>query len=149
MLLVVPAGAEQPVRWERPDAGQVLVELGREEARPAHLAVADDVDPGLLLVPNRQVDAVGEQLVQVGRTELAPLGGVDPGREPARVGVGSHDARQERFVTHGPTSANENARAGAVTNIDWRVSAGMPRAVSWSVKSPSRNDRPGAPPNER
>ena len=50
MLLVVAAGAEPPVRRERPDAGQVPVELGREEAGSAHLAVADDVDAGLLLV---------------------------------------------------------------------------------------------------
>ncbi len=71
VLLVVPADADPPVGRQRPDPGQVPVELGGEEAGPAHLAVADDVDPGLGLVAQREVDAVVEQLGEVGRPVLA------------------------------------------------------------------------------
>ena len=65
------------------------VELGGEEAGPAHLAVADDVDAGLLLVAQGEVDGVVEHLVEIGRPELAALGGGDPGHEPRRAGRAS------------------------------------------------------------
>ena len=82
MLLVVATGAEQPVGRACPDAGQVAVELGGEEAGAPHLAIADDVDAGALLVADREIHAVVEHLGQIGRAELAPLGGRDPGHEP-------------------------------------------------------------------
>ena len=86
MLLVVAAGARAPVGRECPDARQVRVELGREEPGPSHLAVADDVDAGLLLVVQCEIDRVLEHLLEV-RGELATLGGRDPGHEPGRPGV--------------------------------------------------------------
>ena len=109
------ADAEPPVRRQRPDARQVAVELGGEEAGPAHLAVADHVDPGPLLVVDREVDAVVEQLREVRGAVLAALGGRDRVGEPAGVGVRPDDARQQRLVAHGRTSVNANARAGLST----------------------------------
>ena len=87
MLLVVAARAQPPVRGQRPDARQVPVELGGEEAGPAHLAVGDHVDAGRLLVPDREVHGVVEHLREVGRPELATLGGLDAGHEPRRPRV--------------------------------------------------------------
>ena len=96
MLLVVTAGAEPPIRRKGPDAGQVAVELGGEEAGSAHLAVADHVDAGRFLVADREVDGVVEHLGEVGRPELAALGRRDPRGEPARMGVRPDDAGQEK-----------------------------------------------------
>ena len=82
VLLVVPACAQTAVGRECPDAGQVRVELGGEEAGPSHLAVADDVDAGRLLVVQGKVDRVVEHLLEVGGSELATLRSGDPGDEP-------------------------------------------------------------------
>ena len=145
MLLVVSARAESPLGGERPDARQVPVELGREEARAAHLAVADDVDAGLLLVAQREVDRVVEHLGEVGRSELAALGRVDPGHEPGRPGVRADDARQQWLVTHRSTSAKANARAGLSTNRRRRAAASTPRSSSSAVKpreQPAETGRP-------
>ena len=87
VLLVVAARTQPPGGGQRPDAGQVAVELGGEEARPPHLAVAHDVDAGGLLVAQGEVDRVVEHLGQVRRTELAAFGRVDPGHEPRRPGM--------------------------------------------------------------
>jgi hypothetical protein len=125
---VVGTDAEPPVRRQRSDTRQVAVELGREEAGPAHLAVADHVDPGPLLVVDREVHAVVEQLREVRGTVLAPRGGGDRVGEPAGVGVRPDDARQQRLVAHGRTSVNANARAGLSTKRRWRIPASMPRA---------------------
>src|SRR5262245_26328512 len=149
VLLVVAGRPEQPLRRQGPDASQVAVELGREEACPAHLAVADHVDPSLLLVADRDVDAVGQELLEVRRTELAALGGRDAGREPAWMGVRPDHARQQLLVTHETASAKANARAGASTNMDRRTDSGIPRASSRSVNSRRRYDKPGPPPYDR
>ncbi len=73
VLLIVGTGAEPPVRRKRPNAGEVLVELGREEAGAAHLAVAHHVDAGVLLVAQRHIDGVVEHLREVHRSEFAAL----------------------------------------------------------------------------
>ena len=95
VLLVVPAGAEPAGRRQRPDAGQVAVELGGEEARPAHLAVGDDVDAGRFLVADRDVDRVVEHLREVDRPELPALRRGQAGHEPGRPGVRPDDAREQ------------------------------------------------------
>ena len=144
MQPIVGADAEAPIRRERPDAGQVAVELGGEEAGPPHLAVADDVDPGPLLVADRQVDAVVEQLREVRRPELAALRGGDPVGEPAGMGVRPDDAGQQRLaaLAHRSTSANANARAGLSTKNRRRIGASRPRASISSLKPPEQVGQP-------
>ena len=160
VLLVVAAGTEAPVGRARPDAGQVAVELGGEEAGPAHLAVADDVDAGPLLVADREVDAVVEHLREIGRAELAALGGVDPGHEPRRPRVRADHARQQaaRAVGRADRSgragrsagrgsigaANANARAGLSTNrplLDGVVDALRPASRGEPVEQPGEAGR--------
>ena len=116
VLLVVRPGPQPSRRWQRADARHVPVELGREEAGPPHLAVADDVDAGLLLVAQGEVHRVVEHLLEVGRAELAALGSVDPGHEPRRSRVRADDAGEERLLAHRSPSANAYARAGLSTN---------------------------------
>ena len=95
VLLVVPAGAQAARRRQRPDAGHVAVELGREEAGPAHLPVGHDVDARPLLVVDRDVDGVGVHLLEIHRAELAALRRVEAGHEPRRPGVRADDAREQ------------------------------------------------------
>ena len=92
-----PPAPRTPIRGQSPDAGQVPVELGGEEARPPHLAVADEVDAGVLLVAQREVDRVVQHLREIDRPELAALGGRDPGHEPRRARVRPDDAGPEPF----------------------------------------------------
>ena len=125
------------------------VELGGEEPGPAHLSVADDIDPGRLLVTDRDVHAVVEHLGEVGRSELAALGGGDARGEPAGMGVRPDDARQERLVAHAGTSENANARAGLSTKNRCRSAAFRPRASMAPLNWPRRKVSPGEPPKER
>ena len=99
MLLVVAAGTQPARGGEWPDAGQVLVELGGEEAGPAHLAVADDVDAGFFLVVDREIDRVVEHLGQVVGAELAALRGIDAGHEPRRSRVRADHAGQQSIAS--------------------------------------------------
>jgi hypothetical protein len=140
---IVRTDAEPPVCRDRLDTGQVAVELGGEEAGPAHLAIADHVDPGLLLVADREVDAVGEELGEIRPPELAALGGRDPVGEPARVRVRPDDTRQERLPVHRLrahrlTSANANARAGLSTKKPRRTVASIPRSSIAALNSRSK-----------
>ena len=82
VLLVVGAGTQPSIGRQRADTGHVPIELGGEEAGAPHLAVADDVDAGLFLVAQGEVDGVVEHLLQVGRAELTALRGRDAGHEP-------------------------------------------------------------------
>ena len=67
VLLVVAARAQPTVRRQWLDAGQVPIELGGEEARSAHLAVGHDLDPGVGLVAQREIDGVIEDLARCPR----------------------------------------------------------------------------------
>ena len=87
MLLVVAGRADPPLRLERPQAREVAVELGGEEACAAHLAVGDDVDSGLLLVAERGVDRVVLELGDVDRAKLTASGGGHTDNQPRRMGV--------------------------------------------------------------
>ena len=57
----------------------------------------DDVDAGVLLVAQRHVDGVVLHLADVGRAELAALGGRDGEVEPARVGMRADDRCRQRL----------------------------------------------------
>ena len=65
----------------------MLVELRREEPRPAHLPIAHDIDAGLFLVADRQIHGVVQHLGEVRRPELAALRGIDTGHEPGGTRV--------------------------------------------------------------
>src|SRR6185369_3596700 len=138
--------AEAPLRRQGANTGQVAIELGREEPGSAHLAVADHVDAGLLLVPDREIDAVRQDLGEVRRPELAGRRGRDPMGEPARVGMGPDDAGQQRLVAHRSTSVKAKARAGLSTNSRRRIAPSRPRASMASLNSRSRYGSPGDPP---
>ena len=122
------------------------VELGGEEAGPAHLAVADDVDAGLLLVADREVDRVVEHLGEVGRPELAALRGVDarPRTTTGRACEPTTLVSSRRSCAHLRSigSAKANARAGFVdeqsTSRTGRVDA---RAASIAAVNPSSSQR--------
>jgi hypothetical protein len=82
MLLVVRSGAEPAISRKSPNAGQVVVELGREEAGTAHLAVAHHVDARVFLVPQGDIHRVVEHLRQVDRSEFTSLRAVEACNEP-------------------------------------------------------------------
>ncbi len=124
----------------------MAVELGGEEAGPAHLAVADDVDAGRLLVAQGQVHRVVQHLGEIRRPELATLGGVDAGHEPGRTRVRPDDAG-EQAVGHAAASVKANRRAGLSTKKRFRASASWPAAPSASENPSSSQVRPGSPPN--
>ena len=63
------------------------------EEEPPHLAVADHVDAGALLVANGELGRVGEHLALVGRAVLAGLHLVERGPEPPGEAVASHHVR--------------------------------------------------------
>ena len=66
------------------------------EAGPTHLAVADHVEAGLLLVENRPVDGVVERLFDVDRPEATGLHQLFGAIEPRRMGVAAdHGCRQD------------------------------------------------------
>ena len=132
MLLVVAAGTESrrlggsgrtPVRWP--------VELGREEASPAHLAVGHDVDAGLLLVP----DARGRPRrraardVRLRRTRPRSAAAIGRREKPARVGrsepADARSAAMRRSVHSlaSDGSVKANARAGLRRTIRRRTGA--------------------------
>ena len=84
-------------------------ERGREAVRVAlapHLAVGDDVQPGALLVGDREPRGVVVRLLQVGRIDPPQLAGADPRREaaaellavdqPVRLRVGTDEAGLHR-----------------------------------------------------
>ena len=152
MLLVVPGRPDPAVRLERAEAGEVAVELGREEARTAHLAVGHDIDARLLLVAQRGVDGIVLKLGDVGRTELVPAGRSHADDHPRRVCVRPDDARGEVAAEPRPGrlrhagSENAKARAGLLTKIARCASALMPRRCIASANSPRRNVQPGVPP---
>ena len=97
MLLVVAAGTQAPLGRQRLEAGQVSIELGREEADAPHLALRHDIDAGVLLVAQREIDGVVLHLADVGGTELAAFGGRDGQVEPAGMRVRADDRRRERL----------------------------------------------------
>src|SRR5215210_2281644 len=148
MEAVVRANAQPPLRRQRSDAGQVPVELRGEEARPAHLAVADDVDPGPLLVADREIHTILEQLGEVGRPVLASLCGRDRRCEPSGVCVRPDDTRQQWLVTHRLTSENANARRGLSTKSRWRTPSGSWGSISGG-KASNNQASPGEPPKTR
>ena len=96
------------------DAGQVAVELGREEAGPAHLAVGHDLDTGVLLVADREIDRVVEHLGEVDRAELTPIGRVEAGDEPGRPSMRPDDAGQESARGSCGLGPRECERAGRI-----------------------------------
>ena len=65
MLLVVTGRPQAALRLERRDAGEVTIELGREEADAPHLTLGHDLDAGVLLVAQRHVDGVVLDLADV------------------------------------------------------------------------------------
>ena len=72
---------------------------GPHEAGSPHLAVADDVEPGLLLIRDRAVDGVVEGLGDVGRTEAIRLHQLLRRVEPRRLRVAPDDrGRQHRKI---------------------------------------------------
>ena len=143
---------------ERPDAGQVAVELGREEAGPAHLAVGDHVDPGLLLVADREVDARrrASRRDRPARTRRAGRAAIPATNQP--------DGRATRRRWSGAprgssrsTSAKANARAGLSTNSAVPDVGVEPRAVHRASlnrveqvgRGPARHRRRGSSPAAR
>jgi hypothetical protein len=150
VLLIVTTCADAPLGRERPDAGEVTVELGGEEACPPHLAITDDVDASLLLVAQGQVDRVIEHLGEIGGTELASFGGLDAGDEPRRPGMRADDAGAELTAHPAVPSlieANANSLAGLVTNIRERTVSLIPASSRSRLKPSSSQARPGRPPN--
>src|SRR5437870_9431109 len=89
------AGAGEPLRWQRPEAGQVSVESHGEKARPAYLAVADHINAGILLIKQGQVHRVIQCPFDVSRPILASLGCGQSGMEPTRPSVGAGHAGWE------------------------------------------------------
>src|SRR5947207_10064179 len=65
MLLVVCPDSQASFRWLSLDSGDVTEELGGEEARTPHLAIAHDVDARLLLIAQGKVDCVVEHFLEV------------------------------------------------------------------------------------
>ena len=139
MLLVVAAGAQPARRRAAADAGQVAVELGREEAARRISPSRHDIDAGVLLVAEREVHGVVEDLGDVDRPELAALRRRRASDEPGRPGVRPDDARQRsRPVMPSPLRARSalakaKARAGLSTNssmpdVSSRPALGHPRA---------------------
>src|SRR5438093_13288026 len=102
------------------------VELGGEEPGPAHLSVADDIDPGRLLVTDRDVHAVVEHLGEVGRSELAALGGGDAGGDPPGRGCGPTEPGKRRFVAQAGTPETRNLEAGWSRNSQAGAGASAP-----------------------
>ena len=78
----------------RLEALHVAVE-GLHEEVAAHLAVADHVDAGALLVADRELGGVVEGLPHVGLPVLAGLDPVERGPEPGREAVAAHDVGVE------------------------------------------------------
>ena len=89
VLLVVAAGTQAAIGWQRLDTGQVTIELGREEPSAAHLAVRDDIDAGILLVSQCRVHGIVLDLADVHRAELASTLRRDRQVQPAGSSVGS------------------------------------------------------------
>ena len=158
VLLVVAAGAQPAFRLGRPEPGQVAVELRREEAGAAHLAVGDDVDPGLLLVTDRGVDRVVERLGEVGRTELAARWAAiaatsqdgwayEPttlvGRRPGHAAPpGSIRTVGNKVLPAGPPPA-ERERAGRV--VDEQVALALRRRCRDRHRVGELPEQPGQP----
>ena len=151
VLLVVAGRADPPLGLERPQAREVSVELGGEEARAAHLAVRDDVDAGVLLVAERGIDRIVLELGDVDGAKLTASGSGHADDQPRRMGVRAHDARCQiaaeprRRLRH-ETPAKTNARPGLPTKIASCASEPMPRSRICSANGPSRNVQPGEPP---
>ena len=140
-----------------PDAGQVAVELGREKAGPAHLAVGDDVDPAVLLVAERGVDRVVVDLAEVHRPELAALGGatgtIQPGRacEPTTlVGRPPAAADGRGSVMRSPLGGGEGKGARRVVHEEAVADVGAsrlaPKAAAEPVKQVGQAGRAAVDP---
>ena len=87
MLLVVTGRTQPALGLEGRHTGEVAIELGREEAHPAHLSLGDDIDPGILLVADGGVDRVVLELADVPGAQLAAFGCSDGQVQPAGVRV--------------------------------------------------------------
>jgi hypothetical protein len=140
MLLVVAGGTDQASGRQHPEAGQVSVEGCREETRPAHLAVGQDVDASRLLLTDGEIDSIVEQLGDVGRADLPTLGGGQAGEEPGRSGVGAGRARQQaagRSIHIRPPDDDgvAGARAGSL-----RVKAKARAGLSTKMDGEPRRD---------
>ena len=149
VLLVVGTGAEPSIGRKCSNAGEVVVELRREEAGAAHLAVAHHVDAGVFLVTQRHIDRVVEHLREVHRAEFAAFGGGETRDEPRRASVRTDHARPQSLGHGAPPpwmSANAKARAGLRTNSRSRLSASSPRSSIRAVNPSSSHVSPGWPP---
>ena len=74
---------------------------GPHEAGPAHLTVADDVEPGLLLVEDRPIDGVVERFLDVDRAEPVGLHQFLGRVEPRRMGIATDNGRGQEGKTVG------------------------------------------------
>src|SRR5262249_51235673 len=92
--LVVARSARDTAGGDRLQAGDMAVERCGKKARAAHLAIAHDVDAGIFLVAERQVDGVVERLLNVNWAIFAALGGCERGKEPGRPGIRSDHTRR-------------------------------------------------------
>ena len=153
MLLVVAARAEPPIGRQRPNAGQVAVELGREEAGAAHLAVAITTSiPAVLLVADREIDRVVEHLGEVRRPELAALGRRDPGDEPDGRACDPTTLVRSARGSSGATSMDAaNAKPGGVVDEQAVADRGIEpaRVHQLGVNPSSSQVSPGSPPKTR
>ena len=130
VLLIVAAHAEPAIGRQRAHADQVAVELRGEEAGPPHLAIADDVDAGLLLVAQRQVDSVGQHLLEIDRSEVATLGGRDAADEPPGCACEPTTlVRRTSVMEHPVVNRREGERPGRIRDeqpvADRRVQASL------------------------
>jgi tetratricopeptide (TPR) repeat protein len=143
------------------------VQRGREPvgvALPADLAVGDDVEPGPLLVPDRQHGRVALRLLQVPGVDPPQLPGPHPRREPAREPLPVDQpvrlrvaSDQRRGKQHGSTvRAGSDRDTTAVLdkkiNFSERTVVSLPghphpltRAGRSVTISPRRPGHPGSP----
>src|SRR5262249_5903938 len=95
-LLVVAPRAGLPAHGQGSDALDDRVVGVHVPVEAAHLAVRDDVEPGLVHVADRGIGGVVEHLLEVARPVLAGLVGLDRGEPPAGLAVGSDDGRRDQ-----------------------------------------------------
>ena len=103
-----PIAKSRHTRGERP-----------HEAGPAHLAVADDVEAGLLLVEDGPINGVVERLLDIDRPEPVGLHQFLGGVEPRWMGIAADHRRRQQWQTcwHAvERSRRETCQAIAVPN---------------------------------
>src|SRR5262249_50903157 len=127
--LAEPAGGRQGA-----NAGEAIVEPD-DEAHPHHLAGADHVDAGALLVEERHLRRVLPQLVHLGRAHAPALH--RPAREPhpSRQSVTSHHRRRQQ---HHPTPfarLTARPRYASITRGSRSTASGGPAAIRWPKSS--------------